>query len=205
VADDDDVLLTVGPMRLAQYGIGVCTGPERDFSLEFHAQRLGCLLRSCGGTGHNQPILVDAVLDPFRHTRRLLAPLVGELAFAVIHARLGVGVAPENQFHGPLLNALTASNNRALHKRTATRNIAVTTGSPSACTVSGTTATLITVGTCYIYANQAGNLNYSALKHRMRYSSSNQLSRFEVESAYFEKNAYSDPERSAECADPECS
>jgi hypothetical protein len=65
---------------------------------------------------------------------------------------------------------------------------------PAVCTVPGATVNLAGVGTCYLYANQAANLYYSALEHRMRYSSPNQLLRFEVESAYFEKNAYSDPE-----------
>ncbi|MEI6622792.1 MAG: hypothetical protein WCP28_12885, partial [Actinomycetes bacterium] len=47
---------------------------------------------------------------------------------------------------------------------TATSGLPVTfsTATPAVCTVSGTTVTLVTVGTCTLHANQAGNSTYNA-------------------------------------------
>ena len=47
---------------------------------------------------------------------------------------------------------------------TATSGLTITyaTSTPAVCTVSGTTATMVTAGTCTLTANQAGNTNYTA-------------------------------------------
>jgi hypothetical protein len=57
-------------------------------------------------------------------------------------------VAPENQFHGLLLNALTATNDRALHKRSVARNIAVTNATPACSKVLTNMPTLPGVSIC---------------------------------------------------------
>jgi hypothetical protein len=73
------------------------------------------------------------------------------------------------------------------------RNIALAIATPAVCAVSGTTVTHVSAGTYYVYANQAGNLSYSALEHRMLYSSPNQLLRFEAESAQNDEKLWSLP------------
>jgi hypothetical protein len=64
------------------------------------------------------------------------------------------GALADKRFdQGPLTLSATASSSLA---------IAFTSATTSVCTVSGTTLTFVTVGTCTINANQAGNTNWNA-------------------------------------------
>jgi uncharacterized protein (TIGR03437 family) len=60
---------------------------------------------------------------------------------------------PSEPFGVPLMVSATASSGLA---------VALTSTTSSVCTVSGTTATMVSLGTCTLEADQAGNTNYAA-------------------------------------------
>jgi hypothetical protein len=77
------------------------------------------------------------------------------VAAAPLIAQTITFASPGNQTLGTAPPALTATASSGLP-------VSFTSGTPGVCTVSGTTLTLVAVGSCIIEANQAGNATYAA-------------------------------------------
>ena len=116
------------------------------FQLEANILRV---VRSLGGR-HRETLTDEDRMD----TYKLMAARV-ELAAALASEQTITFAGPGNQTMGVAPPALSANSTSGLA-------VSFTSRTPAVCTVSGTTLTLVSAGSCILAADQAGNDSYSS-------------------------------------------
>src|SRR4051812_3056594 len=89
----------VRPTRGIQYVVDAGAGRQTLDRLDVLAERLGGLLRAHRRTGEQRVLPRQALLQPLRNVRRLLASLARERAREIRGAVFGFCVAPEDEIH----------------------------------------------------------------------------------------------------------
>jgi len=119
--------------------------------------------RAAGGTPRNIRWAARARLVRSALTLSVVAGLGLATVIATADPALAVGgTAQTITFNGPFTTALTAGPVTVSATATSGLAVAFTSATTGVCTVSGTTVTLVSVGTCTINANQAGNGTFAA-------------------------------------------